>query len=82
MSVAIGPGATRKTPDDVAAMLQAVRIELDIDADGKADALTDGLLIIRFLFGLRDAPLVNGAISAGATRSTTPIEAYLKGLSP
>ena len=40
---------------------------LDIDGDGKAEALTDGLLIIRRLFGFESTSLIAGAISGDAT---------------
>jgi hypothetical protein len=50
----------------------------DIDADGNVDALTDGLLLLRYLFGLSGDALVNSAISTEATRtSATAIEAYI-----
>ena len=50
----------------------------DIDANAEVDALTDGLLILRYLFGLRNDSLVNGVIGSGATRtSSTDITAYL-----
>lgn len=56
---------------------------LDIDANGFYDALTDGLLVIRYMFGLREASLINGAVGSGATRSTAPaIEAYIQSLMP
>ena len=56
---------------------------LDIDGNGTADALTDGLLVIRYLFGLRDATLIQGAVGTGARRSTaTDIGAYLQSLTP
>jgi hypothetical protein len=42
----------------------------DIDADGSLDALTDGLLLLRYLFGLRDSNLVAGVVSESATRSS------------
>ena len=50
---------------------------LDVDGNGKADALTDGLLTIRYLFGLRGASLTKGAVAQGATRTGPEIEAYL-----
>ncbi|MEO8135663.1 MAG: DUF1566 domain-containing protein [Betaproteobacteria bacterium] len=56
---------------------------IDVDGDGKADALTDGLLLIRYLFGLRGASLINGAIGVGATRTTaTEIEIFIQTLLP
>ena len=42
----------------------------DIDGDGKETPLTDGLLIIRYLFGFTDQALVQGAVDSSATRST------------
>ena len=43
---------------------------LDIDGDGSEDALTDGLLLLRYLFGISDEALISGAVSPGATRSS------------
>ena len=34
---------------------------LDVDGNGQIDALTDGLMIIRYMFGLRGASLTPGA---------------------
>jgi hypothetical protein len=56
---------------------------LDIDGDGSFDALTDGLIVLRFAFGLRGDALVNGVISNGALRTdSAEIEAYLDSLVP
>ena len=53
--------------------------DLDVDDDGKTEALTDGLLVIRYTFGFSGEALVADAISNSAARSTAPdIEAYLK----
>lgn len=51
---------------------------LDVDGNGVADALTDGMLILRYLFGFKSEGLVNGVLALDATR-TTPEEilAYL-----
>ena len=35
---------------------------LDIDADGDVDALTDGLLLLRSMFGLTDDALATGVV--------------------
>jgi hypothetical protein len=35
--------------------------ELDSDRDGQEDALTDALLVLRYVFGFRDAALITGA---------------------
>ena len=42
----------------------------DVDANGQVDALTDGLLLIRYMFGLRGPSLISGAIGASAGRNT------------
>lgn len=54
----------------------------DIDGDGTVDALSDGLLILRYLFGLEGETLVSGVVSDEATRTTEEIEAYLHMLMP
>jgi hypothetical protein len=52
---------------------------LDIDGDGLVGALTDGLLMLRFLFGFTGATLTSGAINtSGCTRCTAQdIEPFL-----
>jgi len=56
---------------------------LDIDANGQVDALTDGLVILRYMFGYSGDALLNGAIGEGATRTTAAeIEDYLEALMP
>ena len=56
---------------------------LDVDGNGVADALTDGLIAIRYLFGLRGNALIQNAIGPGATRTTAAqIENYLRSVTP
>ena len=55
----------------------------DIDGNGKIDALTDGLLTLRYLFGLQGDTLINGVVADDATRKTAEeIEAHLETLMP
>ncbi len=50
----------------------------DIDGDGVVLPLTDGLLLLRYLFGFRDGTLVTGAVGPGCTRCTAgAIQAYI-----
>jgi hypothetical protein len=53
----------------------------DIDADGQTDALTDGLLKLRWMFGFTGATLIASAVDTqNCTRcSATDILAYLNG---
>ena len=56
---------------------------LDVDGNGAVDALTDTLLITRFVFGFTGEALINSAVAEDATRtSSEDIEAYLEGLIP
>jgi DNA-binding beta-propeller fold protein YncE len=54
----------------------------DIDGDGQTEPLTDGLLLLRYLFGFTGPPLVTGAVDlVNCTRCTAPaIEAYIGAL--
>ncbi|MEO8135101.1 MAG: hypothetical protein ABI831_14100 [Betaproteobacteria bacterium] len=80
---AVGAGAARTSPVEIGDYLGNIRPTLDIDGDGRADALTDGLLIIRYLFGLRGAALIAGAVGPGAIRGTAAaLEAQILGLFP
>ena len=55
---------------EIEAEIEATLLIADIDGDGQVDALTDGLILLRHLFGLSGDSLVFGAISAEATRSS------------
>lgn len=55
----------------------------DVDNNGSFDALTDGLIILRYAFGLRGNSLVDGAIASDATRtSASEIETHIQSLLP
>ncbi|WP_414524055.1 hypothetical protein, partial [Umezakia ovalisporum] len=52
----------------------------DIDGDGEIKALSDGIMIVRHLFGPTAFPgdkLIEGAIAPDATRDLTQIQAHL-----
>ena len=75
---AVALGASRSSPEAVREYLQVNVAELDIDGDSETDALTDGLLILRYLFGFRGDTLVSAALSGSASRSVpNDIESYL-----
>jgi len=80
---ALGGTATRTDPAAIKAYLDSIRTSLDVDGNGTADALTDGLMLIRYLFGLRGPSLISGAIGTGATRTTAQdIETFIQSLMP
>jgi hypothetical protein len=55
----------------------------DVDADGEVKALTDGLLLIRYFFGLTGDALVRGAVNGDGNRtSAEEIESYLESHMP
>ena len=53
--------------------LSASEFNLDVDQDGRTEPLTDGLLIIRHLFGFTGAALTSGAIGLNAERSNADL---------
>jgi glucose/arabinose dehydrogenase len=53
---------------------------IDIDNDGNFDAATDGVLLLRHLFGMRDATLTNAALGANAERNAAAISGYISAL--
>ena len=55
----------------------------DIDGNGEVDALTDGLLLLRYLFGLDGDTLTAGVIGGGATLTdSATLQTYLSTLMP
>lgn len=67
---------------DTRAYIDLIRPLLDIDGDGKFGALTDGLLIIRYMLGLRSQALTDNAVGSNPGRSGSQIEALLGQLMP
>lgn len=59
-----------KSASEIVVYLNENVAELDIDGDGNSDALTDGLLLLRYLFGFRNELLVSGALADRAIRVT------------
>ena len=68
----------RTSAEEISSYLEEASSELDIDGDGESKPLTDGLLLIRYLFGFSGDSSVNGAVGPEATRnSAEEIEAYI-----
>lgn len=66
---AIGTGATRTDPTVIRNYITANQGQFDLDGNGTFDALTDGLLILRSLFGLSGTAVTSGAIAGNASRT-------------
>ena len=61
--------------------LRELRPKLDIDGNGQIEAQYDGLLLLRYLLGLRGSRLIENAISTDARRTlSSDIESYLQAL--
>jgi hypothetical protein len=82
VSGALGAGATRTDPAAIGAYVDCLAtVWLDLDGDGAAGPLTDGLLFLRYLFGFRGAVLVTNAIGPDCERcDAAAIEGVLEGV--
>ncbi len=79
----VGLGPARSTAAELTQQLDNIKPLLDVDGNGQVDALTDGTMIVRYMFGVRGASLIAASAGAGATRTTaTAIEAYIQSLLP
>lgn len=76
----LAPDALYQASNTIESRISSLGTLTDIDGNGDIDALTDGLLTLRYLFGLEGAVLVDGVLGDGATRSSFEIEAHLKSL--
>jgi hypothetical protein len=74
----IGNDATYTSSADIERRISMLGELADIDGNGKIDALTDGQLTLRYLFGLEGEALLNDVVAPDATRSAPEIEAHLK----
>ncbi|MDG2017851.1 MAG: glycosyl hydrolase [Porticoccaceae bacterium] len=63
---------------EVEAAVVAAYAIADIDDNGEVDALTDALILLRYLFDLRGDALVSGAVADNASKtSSADIEQYI-----
>ena len=69
---AVGVGARRVSGRDLGLFVQNGRdtLAFDIDADDHVEPLTDGLLMLRWLFGFRGDQLTQGAVGPRARRTS------------
>ena len=80
---ALSEESTKTDPTEIQIHIQNQEMQLDIDGDNQREALSDGLLLIRYLFEFRGSSLIDGAVSPGAPRHTAEqIEAYIAARMP
>ncbi|MDE0877033.1 MAG: hypothetical protein OSA80_10370, partial [Porticoccaceae bacterium] len=81
ISNTLGVDAQRTDPEAIKTLLDDSAVVLDIDGDGRTDALTDGLLVLRSMFGLSGDALIAGVISeAGARQTGSEVVDYLQSI--
>jgi hypothetical protein len=83
-SDALGSSATRTNRTAIKSFLDGgVAGVLDVDGNGSADALTDGILILRYLFDPAGQWNYSDALGSGATRTNrAAIRAFLDQFNP
>jgi hypothetical protein len=80
---AIADDSPMSSDEVLAALDTASNSFADIDGNGVVDALTDGLMLLRSLFGLTGDAVISAAVGDGATRTTAAdIEAYIGSMTP
>ena len=77
----VANNANYATSSELMSRLDMLEEQLDVDGNGSKDALTDGLMVLRYLFGIRGDLLISDVIGSGATRGTVEeIELQLNSL--
>ena len=77
----VANNANYATSSELMSRLDMLEEQLDVDGNGSKDALTDGLMVLRYLFGIRGDLLISDVIGSGATRGTVEeIESQLNSL--
>jgi hypothetical protein len=81
ISGTLAPDALYSSASAIETRLEGLGGFIDIDGNNQVDALTDGLLILRYLLDLHEDVLINNVLSTDATRvDPAEIEAYLETL--
>ena len=77
---AVDPAGQRTDPTAIHNYLNSISTALDVDLNQNADALSDGIMIIRSLFGFTGTAVTNGAVGASPARGNwAAIQGYLNG---
>ena len=83
ISGAVASDAIYTSSGEIVSRIDMLGDLVDIDGNDRVDALTDGLIILRYLFGLRGDVLINGVIASDATiTSADGVGAKMESLMP
>ena len=79
ISGAIDPDGDRTDAGEIVSYLDGIGDRLDVDGNGVASGRSDGVVMIRYLLGLRGDALISGAVDLEEGTRTTPeaIEGYV-----
>ena len=66
---AVGDNSTYSSAPEIQSRINSFQPSLDIDNNGETDALSDGLIILRYLFGINSSSLIDGVLSPDGTRT-------------
>ncbi len=71
----------RCSADAIASHLTELDLVLDVDDNDAVEPLSDGVMILRFLFGLSGSAITDGAVGAGCGRcDAAAITPYLQSI--
>jgi hypothetical protein len=66
---AVGDNSSYSSAPEIQSRIDSFQPSLDIDNNGETDALSDGLIILRYLFGISSSSLIDGVLSPDGTRT-------------
>ena len=79
----VDPAGQRTDPTEIENYLNSINSAFDVDLNQNADALSDGIVIIRSLFGFTGTTLTDGVVDPGGQRSDPAvIAAFLDNMNP
>ena len=70
ISDAVADNSSYSSATEIQSRIDSFQPSLDIDNNGETDALSDGLIILRYLFGISSSSLIDGVLSPDGTRTS------------